>query len=91
MLLQRMERTQAMLAHMMLEKDESQSLGLGASSGALGELGTAKGAALVMKGRQRFLKDPEAAWQQLEVRIKEKLNWEPGDNWSAEAVMDRVP
>ena len=39
---------------------------------------------MVMRSRQAFLRDPSQNWDQLETRVKEHLNWEPGAPWSVE-------
>ena len=86
--LDRMARTEEVLVNMQRERLEGGDLLAGGS----GDSGSSiKGAAIVMRNRSRFMKDPLSSWNQLETRVKDKLNWEPGTPWATEAMLKHVP
>ena len=74
------QRTQDLLTQVLLEREE----GIGSSTGA-GETASIKGAAMVMKNRQKFFQQPLAPWIALELAVKVKMSWEEGESWSLEA------
>eukprot|EP00972_Heterocapsa_arctica_P080925 11925884-Heterocapsa_arctica.AAC.1 len=87
----RMERAQALMAQLLAERSggmNSVILG-GAESGSTGT--GLRGAALVMRHRANFTRDPESRWVMLNEKIRERLNWEEGENWSAEALLSTTP
>ena len=45
----------------------------------------------MMQDRRDFFRDPERAFLALEVKIKERKNWEPGESWGAEALLPEIP
>ena len=89
--LAQMMQTQAMMASVLSDRADADGL-LGLGEGGAGATGAGlKGAALVMRNRARFLRDPEAAWTRFEAKSKERLTWEEGDIWSAERTMQLIP
>ena len=64
----------------------------GAGSGGGGGGATSvRGPGLVLRQHARFRSSPETSWRELEVRVKEKLGWEEGENWSMEALARQWP
>ncbi len=79
----------------MMERQEGEGggggLDLGGTSAGGGTGISLKGTGLVPQNRAVFKKDPERKLIKLEEKIKDKLSWEAGDNWSVETYMSQVP
>ena len=71
-ILERLEKTQAMMAQLLMEREESTSFGTGSSSS--GDVGI-KGAAMVSRNRDRFFKNPVEYDEKLTLKAKERVHW----------------
>jgi hypothetical protein len=86
-----MMKTQELMASLVAER-QGDPFGSAGGGGAEGSSGPSlRGPTLVQKARLAFRERPVIPWERLEVKVKEKMGWSPGESWSMEAYGKTVP